>query len=104
MELRDAISRYCEEHGCERCKLRNKWVMAMPSEPKCGDDCLEIGRCSDEAIEVAFDIVSSGGAAPAISDALDALILKMLKSAAMFADTSPDAYLSAIERLMALRK
>ena len=83
------------------------------SEPSAGfGKCLDINACSDEAIERAFDILTA--LAPRakkeavkndeIGKALDELILKMMESAKLFADTSPDAYVSAIERLMALRR
>ena len=114
MELRDAISRYCGLRECEECNLRDVWVKACDdSEPNYGDGtCIDINECSDEAIERAFDILVA--LAPRakreavkndeIGEALDELILKMMESAKTFADTSPDAYVSAIERLMALRR
>lgn len=114
MELRDEISRYCSLRECEECNLRDVWVEACDdSEPTAGfGKCLDIDACSDEAIERAFDILTA--LAPRVKreavkndevgKALDELILKMMESAKFFADTSPDAYVSAIERLMALRR
>lgn len=110
MELRDAISRYCGLRDCEECNLRDVWVKACDdSEPNFGSGtCIDINECSDEAIERAFDILVA--LAPKtvkhkdIGKALDELILQMIESAKTFADTSPDAYVSAIERLMALRR